>query len=258
MTYYVRVATRGSAQKGTPRQALNYITDGHDARRDASYSDAISRMDPGCKTDLEGGRVPLVGFGVLAGERDENQLANRFEDACQPYHDIRGTIGYKSITLTLPKELSLYAESHREKAKEAISAAVQTALDRAFPGLRYPAVAAIHTRNQVGEIHYYVLVLVGKFARDIKTARMVSLNSQAGGNGPGRVREMKIGWQEGIEREFLQRLQLGIEQKTPRSPVALVLPDGSRLEPLNRESRRLLEKQIRPAFTHHGAGGWTP
>ena len=51
MAYYARVVTRGSAKKGTPGQALNYITDGHDARRDPSYSDAelhyIARMDPG-------------------------------------------------------------------------------------------------------------------------------------------------------------------------------------------------------------------
>jgi hypothetical protein len=261
VSYYVRVATRGSATRGTPRQALNYITDGHDARRDPSYSDAelhyIARMDPGWKTDLEGGRVPLVGFGELAGETDEKALATRFEDSCQPYHDIRGTTGYKSITLTVPKEVSLYAEGHREKAKEAINAAVKTALDRAFPGLRYSAVAAIHTRNQVGEIHYHVHVLVGKFARDIETNRMVSLNGKAGRNGPARVRDMKLGWQEGIEKEFRHRLKLGIEQKTPRSPVTLVLPDGSRLEPLNRESRRLLEKQICPTFSETTKSGET-
>ena len=92
MAYYVRVATRGSAAKGTPKQALNYITDGHDSRRDPSYSDAelhyIARMDPGWKTDLEGGRVPLVGCGQLAGERDEGSLASRFEHACQPWKQI--------------------------------------------------------------------------------------------------------------------------------------------------------------------------
>jgi hypothetical protein len=259
MAYYARVATRGSAKKGTPGQALNYITDGHDARRDPSYSDAelhyIARMDPGWKTDLEGGRVPLVGIGVLASERDQDQLAIRFEHACQPYHDVRGTTGYKSITLTVPKEVSLYAEGHREEAKAAINAAVQSALDRAFPDLDYSAVAAIHARNQVGEIHYHVHVLVGKFAHDRKRDRMVSLNGKAGGNGPGRVRDLKRGWQEGIEKEFRERLRLGIEQKTPRSPVALVLPDGQRLEPLNRESRRLLEKQICPTFTETTPSG---
>ena len=253
MSYYVRVATRGSAAKGTPRQALNYITDGHDARRDPSYSDAelhyIARMDPGWKADLEGGRVPLVGFGVLADEHDEHNLAARFEEACQPYHDIRGTTGYKSITLTVPKEVSLYAEGHREEAKAAIYAAVQSALDRSFPGLRYSAVAAIHTRNQVGEIHYHIHVLVAKFAQDRNTGRTVSLNGKAARNGPARVRDLKAGWKEGLEREFRERLQLGIEQKTARGSVALALPDGQRLEPLNRDSRRVLEKQLCPTYT---------
>ena len=188
VAYYVRIATRGSAATGSPRQALNYITDGHDARRDPSYSDAelhyIARMDPGWKTDLEGGRVPLVGFGELAGENDEEKLAKRFEDSCQPYHSLRGTTGYKSITLTLPKEVSLYAEGHREEAKAAINAAIKRTLDRAFAGFRYSGVAAIHTRNEAGEIHYHAHVLVGKFARSIETGRAVSLNSTAGKNYP--------------------------------------------------------------------------
>jgi hypothetical protein len=136
------------------------------------------------------------------------------------------------------------------KAKEAINAAVRVALERAFEGFRYSAVAAIHTRNQVGEIHYHVHVLVGKFAKNVATGRMISLSSKAGGNtGRARLHQMKLGWQEGIEKEFRERLQLGIEQKTPRSPVALVLPDGTRLDPLNRESRRMLEKELCPTFT---------
>jgi len=260
LAYYVRVATRGSAATGSPRQALNYITDGHDARRDPSYSDAelhyIARMDPGWKTDLEGGRVPLVGFGELAGELNEDKMAERFEHSCQPYHSLQGTTGYKSITLTVPKEVSLYAEGHREKAKEAINAAVRVALERAFEGFRYSAVAAIHTRNQVGEIHYHAHVLVGKFAKNVATGRMVSLSSKAGGNtGRARLHQMKVGWQNGIDKEFRERLQLSIEQKTPRSPVALVLPDGTRLEPLNRESRRMLEKELCPTFTETSKDG---
>jgi hypothetical protein len=260
MSYYVRIATRGSAKTGSPRQALNYITDAHDIRRDTSYSDAelhyIARMDSGWKTDLEGGRVPLVGFGELAGELDEKAMAARFEESCLPYHSIRGTTGYKSITLTVPKEVSLYAEGHREEAKVAINAAIEQALDRAFGGFSYSAVAAIHTRNQAGEIHYHAHVLVGKFARAIETGRMVSLNSSTTGkNTPSRLREMKAGWQEGIEKEFRERLQLGIEQKTSRSPVALVLPDGTRLEPLNRESRRVLEKELCPTFTETSDDG---
>jgi hypothetical protein len=70
MGYYVRVSARGTAESGTPRQALNCISDGHDARLDPSLSDGelryLARMDPGWKADLEDGRVPLVGFGRLA------------------------------------------------------------------------------------------------------------------------------------------------------------------------------------------------
>ncbi len=184
MTYDVRVATRGSPKTGSSRQAINYITDGHDARRDSSYSDAdlhyIARMDPGWKTSLEGGRVPLVGFGQLAGELDQEKLAQRFEDSCLPYHSLCGTTGYKSITATVPKEVSLFAEGHREEAKAAINAAIDHALARALAGFRYSAVAAMHTRNQTGEIHYQAHVLVGNFARDIRTDRLLSLNGNRG------------------------------------------------------------------------------
>jgi hypothetical protein len=110
MAYYVRVATRGSAKSGTPHQALNYISDGHDARRDPSYSEAelryVARMDPGWKADLEGGRVPLVGFGELAAHTDQKQLTSKFEEACIPSRSKCATIGYKSITLTVPKEVT--------------------------------------------------------------------------------------------------------------------------------------------------------
>ncbi len=84
MAYYVHVATRGSKITDSPTNALNYILYGHDDTR-----------------------VPLLGLGVLASLNDERQLADRFEQACQPDHDTRATLGYKSITLTLPKELSI-------------------------------------------------------------------------------------------------------------------------------------------------------
>ena len=257
--FYVRVATRssGSAAQGSPRQALGYLADNHDRERDAGCSEAefnyIARLDPGWKTDLEGGRGPLVGYGTLKGVT-EDQLVSRFEDACQPHHDTRGSTGYKSLTFTLPKEVSLFAEGHREEAKAAMHAAVQPALDRAFPGMRYSAAAAIHTRNTTGEIHYHVHVVVAKFAQTDK-GRTVSLNSKAGGNGPLRLQQLKRGWKEGIEREFRERLQLGIEQRAPNGPVTLVLPDRARLEPLNRNSRRLLEKEIAPRYTEPSPSG---
>jgi hypothetical protein len=64
----------------------------------------------------------------------------------------------------------------------------------------------------VGEIHHHVHVLVGKFARDRESGKIVSLNGKRGGNGPNRVRELKAGWKEAVDREFKVRLGLGIEQ----------------------------------------------
>jgi hypothetical protein len=251
--FYVKVATRGgaTATKGSPRQALDYITDGHDTRRDPGYSDGelayIARMGEGWKTDLEGGRVPLTGFGLLAGESDEAKMRAEFEASCLPT-DRCATIGYKSITFTLPKEVSLFAEGHREKAREAMNAAVGAALGRAFPGMAYTAVGAIHTRNEAAEIHYHAHVLVGKFAVENATGRVLSVNGKRGGNGPSRVRDLKVGWKESIEREFKERLGLTIEQRAPNAAPAMVMPDGSRLEPLNRASRRQLEKDFAPWY----------
>jgi len=80
--FYVRVATRssGAAAQGSPRQALGYLADNHDREHDAGSSEAelnyIARLDPGWKTDLEGGRVPLVGYGTLKGVT-EDQPARR-------------------------------------------------------------------------------------------------------------------------------------------------------------------------------------
>ena len=135
-------------------------------------------MDDGWKTDLEGGRVPLVGLGGLRGETDEKKMAAAFEDASQP-HDKRATTGYKSITFTLPKEVSLFAEGHREEAKAAMYAAAQAALDSIYAGKRYTAVAAIHTRNENGEIHYHAHVLVGKFAFDEATGKFSASTARA-------------------------------------------------------------------------------
>jgi hypothetical protein len=101
--YYVKMVTRssGGSAKGTPRRAIDYITDSHDARRDPGCSRAelryIVRLGEGWKTEMEGGRVPLVGFGILADLHDPEELASRFEGACQPWHDKRGTTGYKSF-----------------------------------------------------------------------------------------------------------------------------------------------------------------
>jgi hypothetical protein len=259
----VKVVTRGATAvtaQGSPGQALDYITDGHDSRRDPGYSDAelayVARMGEGWKTDLEGGRVPLMGLGTLRGEVDEAKLAAAFEDACLPRHDRRATTGYKSMTFTLPKEVSLFAEGHREKARAAIHAAVGAALDRIYGDKDYVAVAAIHTRNESGEIHYHAHVLVGKFAVDRTCGKVRSLNSAAGGNtGHRQLAELKAAWKEGVDREFKERLGIHIEQRTPNSPPALVMPDGTRLDALNRAGRRQLERDIAPWHDMPDQGG---
>lgn len=260
--YYVRVKTRssGAKAKGTPRQAVAYITDGHDARRDPGYSDAelryIARMGEGWKTDLEGGRVPLHGLGVLEGQGDHAELADRFDEACVAAHDKRATTGYLSFTFTLPKEVSLFAEGHRAEATEGIHAAIRAALGKAFEGLDYTGVAAVHTRNEAGEIHYHAHVLVSKFARDRETGKVFSLgNPDIGRLGRAHLRALKEGWRGEVNREFRDRLGLVIEQKKPNGPVALVTPDGVQLDPLNRNSRRVLEKEISPRYAAAGPSG---
>ena len=132
-----------------------------------------------------------------------------------------------------------------------------SALDRIYADKDYVAVAAIHTRNESGEIHYHAHVLVGKFAVDRASGKVRSLNSAAGGNtGHRQLSELKAAWKEGIDREFKERLGIHIEQRGPNAPPALVMPDGTRLDALNRAGRRQLEKDIAPWYggTDKGAG----
>jgi hypothetical protein len=212
-------------------------------------------MDAGWKADLEGGPVPLVGLGELAGELDQERLAQRFESSCRPTHHALATIGCKSLTLTVPKEVSLYAEGHREEARAALHGAAKTAVGRLLRGLSYAGVTGIHTRNQLGEIHYHAHVLVGKFARHVATGCTVTLNNSIGLRA---IREMGLAWHEGVAREFRERLRLGIEDKLPwAGPVALILPDGSRLDPLDRETQRQSERRLCPTFTETTKTGAT-
>ncbi len=262
MPFYVKVVTRGSggSTKGTPAQAVDYITDGHDFRKEPGYSDEelayIARLGEGWKTTLEGGRVPLVGYGALEGEKDQETLSRAFEEACQPYGVPRGQTGYKSLTLTLPKEVSLFAEGNREKAQEAMHAAIRPMLERVYPGKELAAVAAIHTRNDNGEIHYHAHLLIGKFVTDKETGKRNSIGSKAGGDrGHETVNALKDAWKEEVTKEFKERLGLGIEQPKKNGPAILNLPDGTRLEPLNRASRRILEKQLEPTYSRTTPGG---
>jgi hypothetical protein len=101
-----------------------------------------------------------------------------------PHQVVSGfpSTGYLSYRFTMPKELSLVAEGHPAEARKAIYAALPAALDTAFPGKEYKAVAAVYARNEVREVHYHAHVLVGKFAKDTARSRVFSLNSAGGGN----------------------------------------------------------------------------
>jgi hypothetical protein len=249
--YYVRCNTRssGASSKGTPAQALQYITDAHDSERDPSYSNAelryIARLDPGWKQQLEGGRLALVGLGALHSCVDQARLAREFVDACQPYHDRRGSTGYLSYTFTLPKEVSLVAEGHPLEAREAIYAGLERTIGAAFPGKDVKAVATVHARNEAGEVHYHAHVLIGKFAHDSARSRTFSLNSASGGNtGLARLALLKQAWKEGLDAELKARLGLTITQGAAYAKPALTLADGTYVPALNRESRRVLDKHL--------------
>jgi hypothetical protein len=248
--YYVRCNTRssGASSKGTPAQALQYITDAHDSEREPSYSNAelryIARLDPGWKQQLEGGRLALVGLGELHGCVDQARLAREFVEACLPYHDRRGSTGYLSYTFTLPKEVSLVAEGHPE-AREATYAGLQKTVAAAFPGKMVNAVATVHARNEAGEVHYHAHVLIGKFAHDSARGRTFSLNSASGGNtGRARLALLKQSWKESLDAELKARLGLMITQGAAYGKPALTLADGTYVPALNRESRRMLDKHL--------------
>src|SRR6185295_5977107 len=132
---------------------------------------------------------------------------------------------------------------------------IREALARGFPGKDVAAVAAIHTRNEVGEIHFHAHVLVAKFAFDRARRRMVSLNSQAGGNTPARMRDLKLGWKEGVDRELAHRLRIRVEQPAGFARPALVLEDGTKLPPLDRETRRMLDRHLSPTYTETTPSG---
>ena len=259
--YYSKSKTRGSTStsKGTPQQALDYLTDDHDSKRIASCSleeiDYISRVNPGYKADLEGGRVPLEGHGRCSG-LEEKEMVRAFLDSCIPNHrDSLGrkttaTEGYKSHTLTLPKELSLMAESNPQKAYRAMNKAISETLSLAYPDKDYAAVSAIHRRNNEAEIHFHAHVLVGKFARDRATGKTHSLNNakMMGGNARESAR-LKSAWTKAINRELAKEFQIGIKLER-QGKITLTMPDGRNIEPINRASRREIEKAIAPQITY--------
>ena len=78
----------------------------------------------GWKTNLDGGRVPwwASARSVTSSTRRKGLSRSRMH-AC-PGHDRRATTGYKSMTFTVPKDVSLFAEGQRVKAPAALNAAL--------------------------------------------------------------------------------------------------------------------------------------
>jgi hypothetical protein len=53
---------------------------------------------------------------------------------------------------------------------------------------------------------------------------------------------------QALDKGFKERLGLTIDQRAPNAAPTLILPDGTRLECLNRASRLLLEKDLAPRY----------
>lgn len=265
MPFYANVQTRssGGAAKGSPGQAMAYLQDDHDSRRETNLSQGeveyIARSGEGWKREQEGGEIALHATGRTAGLDQEHTRA-QFEYDCTPhYQPANGgtpTTGYISITLTLPKEVSLCADGHKSEALQGMYKAIDETLARAYPGKDISSVSAIHTRNENGEVHYHAHVLVAKFAKNQETNKWVSLNSRAGGNDQKIHARMTEAWTVSATKELQNSLGIKIDQRQDGKAV-LTLKDGTTLEPLNRNSRRALEKEIAPTLEKTRADGST-
>ena len=237
---------------------MDYLTDGHgeglEPSMDQSEVAYIARSNPGYKTDLEGGQVPLYGHGRFKGDMDSPELRRAFVEACQPVHPC-GTTGYKSITMTVPKEVSLFLEAHREEGREAMQRAFGRAVEKMYPGFDVSAVGATHTRNSNGEVHWHVHGLVAKFAERKTDGRILSLNGKAVQGGKNPVHDFKEAWKIEVEAELKKEFGITVEQTTKNGPAKIITADGIMLPPLNRETRRQLERALEPRITVTGPDG---
>jgi len=250
-TFYARVKTRSrkAKNKGTSTQAMAYMSDSHDSGRLFNVSDGmimyIARIDPSHKQDLEGGRVALHGHGVLKELTDRKSMTKEFQFYEEPKNNRggKGTTGYKEITLTLPKELSLVCLTDKEKAQRAVLEAVDAMLAETYKGIEVASISAMHTKNQAGEPHLNVHVLVAKFGRRTKDGKWGSLNNGAlhEDGCPKDEPKIKKHWTENIvlnlEREFGVRIDFGSDGK-----CNIVTKENVPLEPIAALSIR--ERQI--------------
>lgn len=267
--FYSHIEKRGGetsgksgSSSGGPGSAMNYLQDDHDSRKvlqvSADEQAYIQRLGEGVKTDLEGGRLPLVGYGKLAG-LPEDLAREKFEWDCSPRYTFIGspqpTPGYISWVATPPKEVSLFCATNPDASRRVF----QKAVDRALAGImresfgeeiRFSAVSAIHTRNANGEVHYHAHVLISKFAESAdKVKEDLNPNGRFSLSARGTEQGVfKRHWTEAFVHEFKKEFGVTIEQRADGKAI-LHMPDGTSVHPLNRASRREIEKAITPTYT---------
>ena len=202
--FYVRVATRGGPRPGKESRARPSTTlPAATTPREPGYRTArlayIARMDPGMEDRSRRGARSVDRLRPARGGDATRRKCGGVRERRVVPTDRCATAGYKSITFTLPKEVSLFAEGHREEGQRGDVRRGRRSARTGIPGMAYTAVAAIHTRNEAGEIHYHVHVLVGIRPR-ARDAAASSLQRQARRERPSRVQDLKVGWKESVER----------------------------------------------------------
>ncbi|MDR2560739.1 MAG: hypothetical protein LBC63_03075 [Holophagales bacterium] len=244
--FYVYIETITEWQgRRTAQQAIDYITDDHDSKRLANINEEmiayICRLDPGYKTEHEGGKVPLVGHGAVKDIADFEVLNWEFNQSTIP-NDVRGTKGYKSITLTLPKEMTLLCETSKSKARDAITRAIEPTLEESYPNKKLVAVSAMHTRNEAGDPHVNVHLLVAKTVQDKTTGQLHSINNndKYGDLGSKEEARMKRAWKREITKELEKEFNVEI-RFTKKGKCKISTPDGLKIHSLTLPT--LSEKQ---------------
>jgi hypothetical protein len=259
--FFLRLKTRSqfALQKGTSHQAIEYITDDHDSKRVGKMNNEmiayIARIDLGYKTDLEGGRVALYGHGVMRNlvavtEEEVRAFEKRFHEweipPLQPCPNGRmrtttGTVGYKETALTFSKELSLFCETQKQKARAAITRAIDKTLEDTYRGKDVAALSAMHTRNKAGDVHFNTHLLIGKFGRDRETGARGSLNYAKFMGGDARdAPKMKEAWTKHFVEEMEKEFGIVVKIKTVDGKMVcdIVSKENVPLRPLTRATVR--------------------
>ena len=250
--YYVRCNTRssGASAKGTPAQALRVH---HRRPRQRARSFLLARRAalhraPGSWLEARPRRRARAagGLGALHGCVDQAELAREFVEACQPYHDRRGTTGYLSYTFTMPKELSLVAEGHPVEARRGHVRGPAEDARRRLPrqgvqGRHGHSRAQRGGRGPLPRPRSHRKVRAGS-ARE--RGRFRSTAQRREHRASARVGAAQAGLEGGPRRRAEGAAGLTVTQGAPFARPALTLADGTYVPALNRESRRVLDKHL--------------